>query len=309
MAKKPKTRRISWAARIFANSKARQQEAGPSPLAGALKVLAAACMLAALAAGVVFLERYVKTARAASRKTFALELIGVPVWVSDELKEKVYMAARDGRDSAQLDRNAAANVQQSVEPNIHWIDRVKVQTLPDRIRLEGRWRKPLALVKWGADKFYVDVDSVVLDFVPMPHLPIVEVKGLSQPKTMPPAGRIWRRDDLAAALAVLGALERMDARVTPDRPLLYEIESIDVSNFKGRKKSGSPHIVLYAKDNTQIIWGVEMDAWARYLEATDADKLAKLYGHYKQFGSLLNGAKYINLSEPQDKIPLPIDKY
>ena len=309
MAKKPKTRLISWGAGIFGNRKARRQEGPPSPLAGALKALAVACMLAALAAGVVFLERYVKAARAASQDTFALELVAVPVWVSDELKEKVYMAARGDRGRVSLDRNAAATVQQNVQADIHWLDRVKVQALPDRLRLEARWRKPLAMVKWGAGKFYVDVDSVVLDFVSMPHLPIVEVKNLSQAKTVPPVGQVWPLDDLAAALAVLGGLERMDARVTPDRPLLYEIESIDVGNFKGRKKSGSPHIVLHAKDKTEIIWGVEMGAWAQYLEAPDADKIAKLYGHYKQFGSLLNGAKYINLRDPQDKIPLPIDKY
>ena len=46
-----------------------------------------------------------------------------------------------------------------------------------------------------------------------------------------------------------------------------------------------------------------------YLEATDEDKLAKLYGYYEEFGTLLKGAKYINLRDPRDKIPLPIDKY
>jgi len=66
---------------------------------------------------------------------------------------------------------------------------------------------------------------------------------------------------------------------------------------------------LYAKDNTEIIWGAEVGKWQRYLESTDEDKLAKLYSYYKEYGTLLNVAKYINLRDPQDNIPLPIDKY
>ncbi len=91
--------------------------------------------------------------------------------------------------------------------------------------------------------------------------------------------------------------------------MLYEIDSIDVSNFEGRKAVRLPHIVLYAKDETKIIWGAEVGKWQRYLESTDEQKLAKLYSYYKEYGTLLNGAKYINLRDPQDNIPLPTDKY
>jgi len=47
------------------------------------------------------------------------------------------------------------------------------------------------------------------------------------------------------------------------------------------------------------------------MEAKDEEKLAKLYTHYQEFGSL--GAegkvKYINLRSPQDRVYQPIDKY
>ena len=49
--------------------------------------------------------------------------------------------------------------------------------------------------------------------------------------------------------------------------------------------------------------------WQRHLEAPDDEKLAKLYGHYKAYGSLLGGAKYINLRDPLSAVPQPIDKY
>jgi len=155
----------------------------------------------------------------------------------------------------------------------------------------------------------VDAELAVLDFVPMPHLPIVKITGLSLITKTPPPGEVWQRDDLTAAVAVLDLLDRRDQQDLSVKPLLYEIDSIDVSNFEGRKAARLPHIVLYAKDNTKIIWGAEVGMWHRHFEAKDEDKLANLYGFYEENGTLLNVAKYINLREPQDNIPLPIDKY
>ena len=183
-----------------------------------------------------------------------------------------------------------------------------MQLTHDRLLIKARWRKPLALVKSGIQSFYVDDELVVLDFVPMPNLPIVRISGLST-TDIPPPGKAWQKDDLSAAVAILARLDRMDKLVTPDSPLLYEISHLDVTNFNGRQNSRLPHIILYTKDGTEIIWGAEIGAWQRHLEATDEEKLAKLYGHYKKYGSLLNNVKYINLRNPQDNVPLPIDKY
>ena len=88
---------------------------------------------------------------------------------------------------------------------------------------------------------------------------------------------------------MLVRLDKMDSLVTPGKPLLFEIDSIDVRNFNGRRSRSKPHIVLYTKDNAEIVWGAEIGTWQRYMEATDEDKLAKLYSHYEEFGTLLNG--------------------
>jgi hypothetical protein len=230
----------------------------------------------------------------------------VPEWVSGELQAKILAAA--GGQTFRLDEDAAQLVAENLASAV-WLDEVKVQTTHDRLRIEGRWRRPLALVKSGLHKFYVDTELVVLDFVPVPHLPIVTITGLSLITKTPPLGKVWQRDDLAAAVTILDQLNQMDKFITPDKPLLYEIDSIDVSNFEGREAARLPHIVLYAKDNTEIIWGAEVGMWHRHFEAKDEDKLANLYGFYKENGTLLNVAKYINLRDPQDNIPLPIDKY
>ena len=202
-----------------------------------------------------------------------------------------------------------AQHQQNIQARIAWLSNVRAHTLADRVRVEATWRKPLALVRWESEQVYVDTECVVLDYVPVPDLPIVSIDGLSSINGSPGPGWTWRKDDLQAAVAVLAALARMDEQTTPAKPLLGEIQSIDVANFNGRKNSRLPHILLYTKNRTEITWGAEMGAWAQYLEATDEDKLAKLYGYYEEFGTLLKGAKYINLRDPRDKIPLPIDKY
>lgn len=269
-----------------------------------MKVSAVVCVFVAAGVLFYFAERYVKSAKPA--ETGPLELVNAPEWVSGELKAKILAAA--GGKTFRLDEEAAQVVAENLA-SVAWLNEVKVQTKHERLLIEAGWRKPLALVKLGLQSFYVDAELVVLDFVPIPNLPIVKIKGLSVTTRVPPPGEVWQSDDLAAAVTILTKLDQMDKSVTPDKPLLYEIDRIDISNFNGRENSRFPHIILYTKDNTEIIWGAEFGTWQRYLEAKDEEKLAKLYGYYKEYGSLSGGVKYINLRDPQDNISQPIDKY
>jgi hypothetical protein len=289
--KKRKKQRVSWF--------------GPS-LIIILKVLAAVCVISGIVIGLMFLERYVK--RTIPVTDVYLELADVPVWASDELKQKVHTAAI-GKTGNGLDKDIVPSVRRNIEKSVPWLDDVKVLAANNILRVEGRWRKPVGLIKSGQFKFYVDAKRVVLDYVPLPDLPIVEIKGLSPVIKMPPLGEVWQRDDLAAAVTILDWLDQMDKTLTPDKPLLFEIDRIDVSNFNGRQNDRYAHIILYSKDNSQIIWGAEFGKWQQNLESTDQEKFAKLYGYYKDYGTLSGGARYINLRDPRDKIPLPIDKY
>lgn len=281
-----------------------------------LKVFAVGCLSAAVGIGFMFviwvgftsLDEYVKKNVPVWENAAALKLMDPPVWINESLRNKIYASAAPRGDFIPNEETALI-VQKNLAQAVAWLVDVKVQTTHDSIQITGSWRRPLALVKSGLSKFYVDSEMVVLDFVPLPNLPIVRIEGLPLILRTPPAGRVWFRDDLAAAVAILAQLEKMDKFVTPNKPLLFEIASIDVSNFRGRENSQFPHIVLYTKDNTEIIWGAEIDAWQQHLESTDEQKLAKLYEYYRKHGSLLGGVKYINLKDPQDNIPLPIDKY
>jgi len=280
---------------------------GPK-LAGIMKGLVVAGVLCGIVVGLVLLERYVTQIVPALEDGVELELAGVPAWVNEELKNKVYAAAQ-GRDSLRLDEDTALSVQRNLAQQVVWLDNVRVQTTHNCLRIEGRWRRPVAWVQSGPAKFYIDAEQVVLDFVPIADLPIVEIQGLSTTAEPPRLGQRWRQDDLAAAITILNQLDRMDRSLALDKSLLDEIDRIDVSNFDGRKNDSRPHIVLYTEDDTEITWGAEVGKWTQYLESTDEEKLAKLYSYYKEYGTLSGGAKYINLRDPRDKISLPIDRY
>ena len=303
--KKSKTKRISFKPGSLSKKKKRKAGRFGPALLSILTVLAVACVVIAIGTSFYFAQKYVRTVKPV--ETGPVELVNAPEWINQELKEKILLAA--GGKTFKLDEDVAYLVAQKLA-SIAWLDEVQVQTTDKSVRVKAKFRKPIALVKSALHKFYVDAEQVVLDFVPMSNLPIVEIKGLSS-ITTPPLGKVWHRDDLTAAIKILVRLDQMDKdkSATLNKPLLYEIGSIDVSNFNGRKSTWNPHIVLYTTDNTEIIWGAEIGKWQQHLESTDEEKLAKLYGYYKEYGTLLGGAKYINLRDPQDKIPLPIDRY
>jgi hypothetical protein len=276
---------------------------------GLLKVLLFVFALAIVVGGFTFLDRYVKNQTVVTPAGRTIQLVGdTPGWVSDEIKNRVYAAATADTGVESTKENTAATIQQSVERLVPWLADVRVQTTHNSIRIAGRWRQPIAMVTYEKNKFFLDSDLVVLDYIPVGDLSVVTVDGLEFSSHKPVPGEVWQGEDLSAALAVLSRLVRMDAAVCPNKPLMRDINSIDVSNYDGRKNKHQPHIVLYTKENTQIIWGAEIGAWQRHLESPDDDKLAKLYTYYQQYGTL-SGVKYINLRDPRQTIYLPVDKY
>jgi hypothetical protein len=272
-----------------------------------LKILAMVGGLGAIIVGLAFLNQYIERRNETANQTSELKLVDAPAWINDALKEKIYSAARAGGEDFKIDEQVAASVQQNIATFVPWLDDVSVQATHDSLLISGRWRKPIGLVEIGR-KYYVDSEQVVLDYVPIESLPIVKITGLISER-VPQPGDVWEKDDLAAAVDILYRLDRMDSLVTAEKPLLFEVESIDVTNFEGRHSRSRPHIELYAKDGTRIVWGAEIDKWSEHLEVTDTEKIGRLYNFYKTHGTLLGTAKYINLCDPQDYIPQPVDEY
>lgn len=281
-----------------------------SNVTGYVKASLFVCAFGLVLAGFVFLDGYVKTQTTGSSGNRTIELVGdVPNWVSEEIKNRIYAAATaEANNSSNDDEKIAASAQSNIAKLVPWLADAKVQTTHKSILITGRWRKPLLLVTAEKNKFFIDGELVVLDYSPIGNLPVINITGLELSRIPPTPGQVWQGDDLAAGMAVLNRLSRMDIAVSPDKPLLRQIDRIDVANYEGRKNKREPHISLYTKDGTQVIWGAELGTWQRHLESPDDDKLAKLYTYYQQYGTL-SGVKYINLRDPQQKIYLPVDKY
>lgn len=272
-----------------------------------VKVAAVVGFLTTSGAFLRYAEAYVKTITPDQKGT--LVLVSPPQWAKYDLKCRVADIA-GGRELPLLE-DTASIVARNLASMV-WLDDVDVKVTHNSVRVKARWRKPVALIDIPRDrtKIYVDENLVVLDYMPMPHLPIIEIKGVDL-KVRPLPGQVFDLQDLAAGVTLAVVLNRMDTQMTPKNPLLNHIASIDVRNFNGRQdpRDREPHIVFRSKDDTQIIWGAEIGEWTKHLEATDEQKLAKLYAYYRDYGSLSAGAKYINLRDPQDKIPRPIEKY
>lgn len=272
-----------------------------------LKPVAILCLLTAIGLGLFFLDGYVKTVVPVDESKGPIELANPPDWVSSELKERIIATAGAGHNNFRLDNDAARSVAQNLA-SLAWLAEFQVQTTGQAIQIKAEFRKPLALIKTGLRKFYVDENLVVLDYMPMPKLPVVLVKGV-QMLMVPPAGRTWQRDDLQAAVTLLALLDKMDAMVAAEQPLLNQIQAVDVSNFQGRRNRREPHILLYATDETQIIWGAEPGSSQQYMEAREDEKLAMLYGFYQENGTPANRVKYIELRYPRKNIPQPLNSF
>jgi len=301
--KKPVRQWFAFGAKPAPKKKTRAGKAGPGRRIF-FTTFGLLCILAVSAAVFVLLDRYVQRITASGR-VGPLELVDRPSWFNNELVQKVHDAAGGGEFA--LDDNVARAVAENLETTA-WLYDVKVQTTSSSVEVRAKYRRPVALIRRSGQKYYIDHDAVLLPFLPIEDLTIVEIKGFSA-RNVPPAGVPITGDDIDAALDLLAVLESMDRISTPQAPLLKEIAGIDVSNLDGRRNRRNAHVVLYAKDGTQVNWGAAYGRSARYVEASDKEKIAMLYEFYKQHGTIQgitnSTVKYIELRNPQEAVPRP----
>lgn len=271
-----------------------------------MAIIAIAAVLGAAAFGFYFLEDYVSREKLGqSRPT--LELL-MPAWVNRTLEDKVYAAATAYLPELVIDEDTAKAVYEGLSEKLVWLTDTKVQVSSERVVVSGRWRRPIAVVSLNRQDFYVDQDLVLLDYVGLSEMLLPEIRGLRGGSGAGP-GVKWDQPDLRSAVRILLMLHRMDRQLAAENPLLAHIKAIDVTNYDGRDRRSNPHIVLYAQDDTQIIWGAEPERWQRHAEASDQEKLGKLYRYYKQFGTLQTGVRYIDLRQPQGRIRQPGERF
>jgi len=265
-----------------------------------------------LTVGFIYLDTFVKQSYHFGKEPLSLELVDVPDWVSTDLEQEIVDTARKCGVRFVLNEEAARQVGENLL-TLAWLYDTQVSVGSKSIVVTCGFRKPVAIVASADKQYYIDSQAVVLNYVPISKLAIVEIAGVAvHHLSRRSVGTQWQSDDVAAALELIELLDKMDRQVEPNKPLLAEIKSVDMSNFNGRRSASQPHIILYAKDGTEIKWGAEKGQWHKNLEARDEEKLAILYNTYNEFGTIQIRAaqkgSFIDLTKPQN-LSLPIDRY
>ena len=256
-----------------------------------------------LCVGFYYMQRYINQKREVNEPKGKLELINAPSWLTSQWLQEITLVV--GGNEFTLDESIAAMIGSRLE-SLSWMHDVKINTVPDKIQVRATYRRPAVKVKIRSNQWvYLDQGLVVTDYIPVTAFPVVELRGISA-RDLPLPGEAYRSDSAQAAVTLVELLEKMDQKRFPDKPLLGEIEWIDVSNYGGRRSASRPHLILKAVDGTEVYWGAAFGQSARFLEAGEAEKVTKLYEFYEQNGkTILGKVKYIELRTPQIQLPRP----
>jgi hypothetical protein len=297
--------------------KKRHPNARPSWATG-LKITLTILFLTILAGGgavgLMYLERYVKTAAIDDIPEGTVVFKKPPVWLNQEWKDWIQDAL--GSATFPLDGHAAQRISEKLKP-VAWFKDLTVQTEPNGIHVYAEYRRPVGLITSGNKKLYIGDDMAVMNYIPITAVPVIEIKGTST--NAPEPGQVWLAEDAKAAVELLNLLYRIDQLYQqetekskgvkiPEKPLLNEIDSIDVSNFAGRKSRShdKPQIILTVKDGTKVYWGAAWGQSANAFEADEKTKLDRLYQWFMEHNNTLQGTvKIIELRWLQDSIPRP----
>jgi hypothetical protein len=272
-----------------------------------LSIMFLTVLVAGGAVGLIYLDRYVKNAAAKKTPDGSLKLTNRPAWLNQDWVDAMVKTAGGKRFA--LDQASAQLVARRLE-GLSWLADVRVQTTPEYLEVTATYRQPVGLVQANRNrKVYLDIDMHVLDYIPVTGIPVIEITGLAK-TNIPDPGQVWLADDAKAAVELLNWLYLMDLHFQQEqklpKPLLDEIETIDVSNFAARKSRSGPNIILNVKDGTRIYWGAAWGQSAVYLEADEKVKMTRLYEYFIDHNHTLQGsAKNIELRWLEDSIPRP----
>jgi len=227
-------------------------------------VLGAAVAVGCVAVAFGYMDRYVHAVSPVTEPVGQLELVAPPVWINPQLQARIAAAA--GGYYFPLDEDIAEIIAVRLQ-GLAWIYNIRVRTTSRTIQIYADYRKPAAMITSGGKKYYLALVApddpcyeqnssrvMLLDYIPLDTPAVVEIKGLSL-RRLPVAGDIWQGRDITSTIELLTVLGRMDEISCGDAPLLDQLASVDISNFDGRKNKNNPHIILNAKDGTQIYWG------------------------------------------------------
>ena len=243
-------------------------------------------MLAAVAAGLGYLEGYVKNVAAGRKINVELEYIGtMPQWASTDLISEINMSSGVNSDDFILDDDLVKNAYNSISKN-PWVESIKSirKCYSGNIQLDYSIREPIARIIRSNSIYFIDSKGVVLpDASINKHLVLIE----GNHQAIPKPGMQIKHPDIMAALDILNKIRFVDENLSNNSDIIWtEIAMIDVTNFEGRSNSSESHINLYTHQDTEIRWGAAVGREKAYWEADFTTKLTRLYRDYRDYGTL-----------------------
>ncbi len=307
MAKKKKNTE-SLLSRFFAKKKKTRRKKNNPSWVHALKIVLGVMFVTVLFAGgtigMVYLDRHIKTLAARQNPDGSLKLLDPPTWLNQDWQDQLVKTA--GGMRFPLNEHSAKMAAERLS-RLSWLDNVRVQVTPDYLLVKADYRRPLAMVRANRGRVvYLDSQMRAIDYLPLSTIPIPEIQGLASVQ-VPEAGLVWKAEDAQAAVELLTLFNKMDLHFLNgkkiEKPLVSDLESIDVSNFAARRSRSAPNIVLNIKDGTKVYWGAAWGKAAEFVEADDKVKLTRLYETFVSYNHTLQvqqKAKFIDLTWLQE---------
>ena len=242
--------------------------------------------IAGVAAGLGYLEGYVKNVASERNINLELEFTGEkPYWASSDLISEINISSGICADDFLLDDDLVKQAYEALSSN-PWVMSINTvrKCYSGAIQFDYTLREPVANIAKGNQIYYLDADGVVMPYSPVDkHL--VRIEGSYH--ALPKAGTAVKQTDVLAALEILKNIQEVDNNLSNETDMIWsEFAVIDVSNFEGRKDPNKSHINLYTHKNTEIRWGAAINREISEFEANKKIKLTRLYQTYRYYGTL-----------------------
>ena len=330
MAKKKKTKRKKTGilGGFFSKSKKKRKSKDTPSFVSGLKITLTIMFLTLLvgggAVGLIYLDGYVKTAAKSEMPEGPVVIKSPPEWLHGNQEWRDWVTEILGSSTFPLNEESAYRVYEKLS-SVTWFKGIQVQTETNEIAVQAEYRRPVGFVDSKGKKEYVGDDMAIMNYIPITATPVIEIKGTVSKAPKP--GLVWADEDAKAAVELLEQLYKADlyfhqlgkekrrnnqslvsSQKMPEKALLNEIESIDVSNFAGRKSNSSekPHILLNVKGGTKVYWGAAWGQATVHFEADERDKLTRLYQFFADHDNTLQGSvKFIELRWLENGVPRP----
>lgn len=268
-----------------------------------LKAWLALVVLGAAAGGAVYglgrLDTHVRAMPMYQMTRESLRLVEGPSWMTPAILADLDVRDRLPERFSLLDPDVCLRVARAYE-EVAWVERVervekrdpRVNPADPPLEVRLRFRCPVAFVEGDRGTYLVDAEGVRLPGV-YPSAPrlgqatLLVIRGAHA--TPPQPGRQWLGGGVLAGVRVAEA-------VSPQRQV-YQVTTIDVENFGGRRNPRDTEIALYTRSGTRIKWGKAPSAEAELLqEKTLAEKVAYLNYVYERLGGRVDGVlEYIDV--------------